>query len=184
MSLCLYLSSLQGRRIQSKREASAGDVLWLQSYHSFNLKLFELNSVGATPAPPGGVCLSISLFVHSVWQVVAWDTRSRINLQGLPVYEKHPRLFGKGALCSQFTRRSKSSEPNSACSFIISAASFAEWGDYRAVAAPRSDPILFLLVLRRLRRSPVTSRPHRLALFHLLQPGTYGSERCIFHFGS
>lgn len=47
--------------------------------------------MGATQARPEGVCLSIFFFVHHVWQVVAWDTCSRINLQGCVVYEKHPQ---------------------------------------------------------------------------------------------
>ena len=99
--------------------------LFTQSYHSFNLKLFEFSSMGATPARPEGVCLSVFLFVHNVWQLVAWDTCSRINLQGLPVYEKHPLLW-LCALCSQFTHRSESFEPNSGCGLMISAQRFSE----------------------------------------------------------
>lgn len=97
--------------------------LFLKAITPLNLKLFEFSSVGATPARPEGVCLSIFLFVHHVWQVVAWDNCSRINLQGPVVYEKHPPLW-QSALCSLFTHRSKLFEPNSGCSHIISAQSF------------------------------------------------------------
>lgn len=48
------------------------------------------------------------LFVHKVWQVVAWDTCSRTNFQFVVVYEKLPLLWKRThILCIQCTCRSK-----------------------------------------------------------------------------
>lgn len=107
MAEWLYLSLLQGMHSHYKSEAFTADVLWLQtlslpliqSYHALGLKLFEFSSMGAAPARPQGVCLSVFFFVHHVWQIVAWDTCFRINLQGLVVYEEHHPLW-QSALCS------------------------------------------------------------------------------------
>lgn len=110
--------------------------LSLESYPCLNLKLFEFSSVGATSARPQGVCLSIFLFVHSVWQAVAWDTCSKINLQGLAVYEKLPVPW-QSARCRHFTHRSKRFEPNSGCSFILSLQSFTKQGDRKSLRAEK-----------------------------------------------
>lgn len=94
------LSLLRGTH---KSESFTADVWWLLSLpsppssdHSPSLKLSEFSSMGAAAAGPKGVRLSVIFFVHNVWQVVAWDTCSRIHLQGLVVYEKHPsQILGK-----------------------------------------------------------------------------------------
>lgn len=100
MSLCLHPCTRVGT-FGLNLEAEwffIADTLWLQKFpfaqssHSLSLKLFERSSVGATQARPEGVCLSIFFFVHHVWQVVAWDPCSRINLQGCVVCEKPPLL--------------------------------------------------------------------------------------------
>lgn len=169
LSLCFSFSSPQGRLTRCK--AKALQLMWCgcsfplsspQSHRSLNLDFLELSSSGATPARPEGVCLSIFFFVCSVWQVVARDTCSRINLQGLVVYEKHPLLW-QGALCSWFTHRSKSFEPNSGCSLITSAQSFPEKEDYKAVTAPRGGPFIPAHPTY-FQTSSFTSRPHQVTL--------------------
>lgn len=125
MSLCLYLFFLHCRHIQYNSKAFIADVATkvpspLNSKASLpQSEVIWVQLCGGNPSKTWRRCLSIFFFVQNIWQVVAWDTCSRINLQGLVVYEKHPPLC-QSALCSQFTHRSKLFEPNSGSSLIIS----------------------------------------------------------------
>lgn len=78
----------RGCRLSSSLKAFAPSV-WsclssaLRGKPQQDLKVFACHSV---------------FFVHNVWQVVAWDTCSKIHLEGLVVYERHPLLW-QSALC-------------------------------------------------------------------------------------
>lgn len=81
LSLCLYSPSLQARRIED-----AAHVLSRQkSSLSLSLKgiassiwSYLSSALWGRAWRPEGVCLSISFFVHHVWQAVAWDSQELI----------------------------------------------------------------------------------------------------------
>lgn len=109
-------------------------------------------------------CHSV-FFVHNMWQVVAWDTSSKIHLEGLVVYEKHCLLWQSALCCLLFV----------ICFKLITSQPPDWWGSGKHRIQYCSS---FMFSFS----SIFTSWPHQVALFQL-QSCTYSSQTCIFHFG-